>query len=325
MAAALVDGTPWPCDVARAGQGDRPSSVGEDGRSWGMVVPPGPAWPVRGGPGGGPFNGTSDCSRGGLPARPGVTSEEPTRVRLLGATTEARAPIESGENQSPPHSSSVGGLGGPRLAQSPPGQCGRRGPSQMLGRRFTRRLWPGRVNPTLGCQRQHELRGGAATPPAARQRPSSTSSTGRTAPSQPSGVSPPLEQERRHTAVLVSGHPAVTQARAAAPEPRVRTAKRASVAETRSREQSDSGVRSPLRPDLPMSVHAATPRLLGFAHPESTSRLWRMFSRVGMMSAPPAPTEGAHREAPRSHLRRRRCSRVRVPRESGRRGPTPNC
>ena len=107
---------------------------GRTGGRGGWSFPPGPAWPVRGGPGGGPFNGTSDCSPGGLPARPGVASEEPARVPLLGATTEARAPSRVRGNQSPPHSSSVGGLGGPRLAQSPPGQCGRRGPSPMLGR-----------------------------------------------------------------------------------------------------------------------------------------------------------------------------------------------
>ena len=154
MAAALIDGTPWPCDVARAGQGDRPSSVGKDGRSWGMVVPPDrPA--VRGGPGGGLLNGTSDCSRGGLPARPGVTSEEPARVRLLGATTEARAPYRVRETKAPRTLQASGGWADLASRRVPPANAAGEVLLKMLGRRFTRRLWPGRVNLTLGCQRQH--------------------------------------------------------------------------------------------------------------------------------------------------------------------------
>ena len=61
--AALIDGTPGPEDWLESGTRDRPSYVGEDGRSWGMVVPPDRPARERRRPRRGLLNGTSVLGR----------------------------------------------------------------------------------------------------------------------------------------------------------------------------------------------------------------------------------------------------------------------
>ena len=205
MAAALIDGTPWPCSVARAGQGDRPSSVGKDGRSWGMVVPPGPAGRER-------WAGRRSHQRyvGLLTRRTprppggnerGASSRPPTGRHHVGAS-----PLSSPGKPKPPALFKRRGAGrtSPRAESPRPMRQARSFSNARTS--FTRRLWPGRVNPTLGCQRQHQRPGGPATPLAAPNaepwRPARVA-----IPFPPVWRLPPLEQERRHLAVLVEDKP----------------------------------------------------------------------------------------------------------------------
>ena len=90
-------------------------------------------------------------ARQGAP-RPGCvcggkdSSEE--HARGLCAQCDREPPRQCGKTK--PRRSRPGVVGGPRLAQSPPEQCGRRGPDGILGPTSRVRHWPGWVNLALG-------------------------------------------------------------------------------------------------------------------------------------------------------------------------------
>ena len=205
MAAALIDGTPWPCDVARAGQGDRPSSVGKDGRSWGMVVPPGPAGRERWAGRRSPQRYVGLLTRG-TPRPPGGNERGANSRPPTGRHHGGASPLSSPGKPKPPALFKRRGAGrtSPRAESPRPMRQARSFSNARTS--FTRRLWPGRVNPTLGCQRQHQRPGGPATPLAAPnaepRRPARVA-----LPFPPVWRLPPLEQERRHLAVLVEDKP----------------------------------------------------------------------------------------------------------------------
>ena len=183
MAAALIDGTPWPSDVARTSQGDRPSSVGKDGRSWGMVLPPDrPA--VRGGRAAVPST-VLRIAHAGTPRPPGYRARSQL-ASAYRAPPRRREPLSSPGKPEPPALFKRQGAGrtSPR-AESPRPMRQARSFSNVRTR-CTRRLWPGRVNLTLGC---HACIGCAADGHSSRgtQRRASASSTSRAA-LHPSGV-----------------------------------------------------------------------------------------------------------------------------------------
>ena len=150
MVAAPVDGTPWPCDVASAEQGDRPSSVGQDGRSWGDGHSPGdrPRL-VRGKGRAAVSTKVRRIAHEGDSPPAGGTSEEPARVPPSGRHHGGASPIKSGEPK-PPALFKCRGAGRTSPRAESPNQCDRRGPSQTLGHDALGRLWHGRVNSTLG-------------------------------------------------------------------------------------------------------------------------------------------------------------------------------
>jgi hypothetical protein len=112
-----------------------------------------------------------------------------------------------------------GAMGGPRLAQCSPDQCGRRGPDGILGPRTRVRHWPGWVTAALGSscmseiRRRHPPPPGDATPyprhraPGARRAPPSCPSSPATPPVGPAPIRalPAVTQQRHHRIEVAPG------------------------------------------------------------------------------------------------------------------------